>query len=631
MPQPRPTLVFDGDCGICRTWVEYWRALTGDAVVYRPYQEAAADFPAIPVGDFQRAMTFIEPDTKPGGRVTAGAAATFRLLTYAPSRSAWWWLYSNVPGVAFLSEAAYTFLSRRRGPLSFLTRLLWGIPLEPERYQLVSWLFLRGLGLIYVAAFCSLAVQVLGLVGSDGIVPLPEYLAAAHAGLGSAAYWRLPTLFWFNSSDTALIAATWAGVALGALVTIGLFVRPALIALYVLYLSCVYAGQIFFNFQWDMLLLESGFLAIFLTGGSRFVVWLYRLLLFRFVFLSGVVKYVSGDPTWRHFTALDYHFWTQPLPSPLAWYAGHLPHAVLAAMTAGTLIVELFLAFLIFLPRRPRAIGAFIILAFQLGIVATGSYNFFNLLSMLLCLFLLDDAALRSVLPCGLVARVYLRAPRPGRTATVLATLLALMVVPVGLNLIWEPLTGRNLPVVGTLAEAVSPFAIVNPYGVFAVMTTTRPEIVIEGSDDGKTWRAYDLPYKPGPVERPLSWNIPYQPRLDWQLWFAAFEGLGRNLWIERLMLRLLEGSKPVLALFSTNPFPGHPPKYVGAELFDYRFSDPDLKAKTGQPWVRRLQGNYFPRVSLGDFARGPLKSAAPPGPGPGAVPGPAQIGPQIP
>ena len=172
MHHDRPTFVFDGDCGICRTWVNYWRQLTGNQVAYRPYQEAAADFPAIPAGDFKHAVQLIEPD----GTVYAGAAATFRLLSYAPDRGAWWWLYRFVPGFAALSEAAYRFISTRRGLLTGATHLLWGRTLEPPRYDLVAWLFLRGLGLIYLAAFVSVALQIRGLVGSEGILPLGEYL-----------------------------------------------------------------------------------------------------------------------------------------------------------------------------------------------------------------------------------------------------------------------------------------------------------------------------------------------------------------------------------------------------------------------------------------------------------------------
>ena len=599
MSELRPTLIFDGDCGICRTWVDYWRQLTGDHVVYRPYQEAGKDFPHIAPEEFKRAMQLVEPD----GKTYAGAAATFRLLTYAPARSWWWWLYHYVPGFAPLTEAVYTFVSKRRGLLAGITRTLWGRTLEPESYALVSWLFLRGLGAIYVAAFVSLAVQILGLVGHDGIAPLDRYLPAAHGAWGSAAYWRMPTLFWLDQRDAYLVGGAWLGAALGLLVMLGIFVRPALIVLFALYLSYTYAGQMFMNFQWDQLLLESGFLAIFLTGGTRIVVWLYRLLVFRFLFLAGVVKLVSGDAAWRDLTALQYHFWTQPLPTPVAWYAAQLPDWLLSALTGFTLVTELAVVFLIFLPRRPRAIAGVLALCFQLAITLTGNYNFFNLLTMLLCLFLFDDQQLRCVLPAGLVARLRAKAPRPGMLAAALATAVALIAVPVGLDIIIEPFTNRHLPVIGSLTEAVAPFAIVNPYGVFAVMTTTRPEIIFEGSDDGQTWREYEFPYKEGPTDRPLKWNIPHQPRLDWQLWFAALGAETESRWVEGLMLRLLQGSPKVLALLASNPFPDHPPKYMRTLVYDYRFSDAKLRAETGQVWVRQPIGIYFPPVSLEDFS----------------------------
>jgi predicted DCC family thiol-disulfide oxidoreductase YuxK len=671
MPGKRPTFVFDGDCGICRTWVDYWRRLTGDAVVYRPYQEAAGDFPAIPAAEFRRASQLIEPD----GTVLAGAAATFKLLTYARGRALWWWLYAHVPGFAPLSEAAYAFLSTRRGLLARLTHLLWGRNLEPESYALVAWLFLRGLGLVYLAAFLSLALQIRGLVGADGILPLGEYLTAAHQGWGSAAYWRLPTLFWLNHSDAALIAGAWTGVALAVPLTLGiprpsiavsnptspspltgegwggggassrmsvdtphpdppprpcgawlrhdggresktrssrrlleiirtgnaLAQRAALVALFVLYLSFVYAGQMFLNYQWDMLLVETGFLAIFLTGGSALIVWLYRLLLFRFLFLAGLVKLASGDPTWQQLTALDYHFFTQPLPSPLAWYAAQLPHWLLAAGTAMALVIELVAVVLIFLPRRPRMLAAALVIPFQLCIMLTGSYNWFNLLTVLLCLFLLDDQALRRVLPRRLAARVAAPAPAPGRLAAVAASVLALLVVPVGLNLIYAPLAGRNLPLAGALTEAVAPLLIVNPYGLFATTTTTRPVIAIEGSNDNKTWREYALPYLPGPVTRAPRWSLPYQPRLDWQLWFAAYGGAAQNRWIERLLLRVLEDSPAVMPLFAADPFAPRPPRYVRALLYDYRFAP---AAGHGAWWVRRLEGTYYPAATLDDLRR---------------------------
>jgi predicted DCC family thiol-disulfide oxidoreductase YuxK len=220
MSQIGPTLVFDGDCGVCRYWVDYWRGLTDGRVVYRPYQQAAAEFPGIPLEAFQRAIQLIEPD----GMVYSGAAASYRVLRYAPGRGAWWWCYKHLPGFAAASEGAYAFFARRRGLLGWVSRMLWGPALEAERYELVSWLFLRLFGAIYVCAFASLGAQILGLVGSAGILPLTDYLRAVHAVLGLEAYWRLPTLFWLSSSDAALVAGTVAGVLLGLCVTAGVWV-----------------------------------------------------------------------------------------------------------------------------------------------------------------------------------------------------------------------------------------------------------------------------------------------------------------------------------------------------------------------------------------------------------------------
>src|SRR5207249_1604582 len=279
----------------------------------------------------------------------------------------------------------------------------------------------------------SLNVQIIGLVGHDGILPLHNYLDAAYQALGNTAYRVLPTLFWLKASDPVLIAGTLVGVLLGLLVIVDWWTRPALIGLFVLYLSYVYAGQDFTSFQWDLLLLEAGFLAIFLTAGSRIVVWLYRWLVFRYFLVAGAVKLLSGDATWRDLTALDYHFWTQPLPTPLAWYAAQLPPWILAAATTATLVVEIVCVFLIFLPRRPRIAAAVALLLFEMLIVLTGNYNFFNLLSMLICVFLFDDAALSRLMPGRFALWARRKAPHPGRAATMVASALALVVVPVGL------------------------------------------------------------------------------------------------------------------------------------------------------------------------------------------------------
>jgi hypothetical protein len=251
------------------------------------------------------------------------------------------------------------------------------------------------------------------------------------------------------------------------------------------------------------------------------------------------------------------------------------------------------------------------VLLLQTLIVLTGNYNFFNLLTMFLCVLLFDDAALRRLVPRWLESKTKDRGALPSRAATVAAAALALVVVPVGLNRIWETLAHKDLPVLGALTRAVSPLFIVNPYGLFAVMTTSRPEILIEGSADGKIWREYVFRYKPGPLSRPAMWNIPHQPRLDWQMWFAALGSVRENPWIVGLMWRLLEASPPVLELLDSNPFANGPPKYVRAQLYEYRFADQATHAATGQWWVRRLEGVYFPEVSLADFKRAADRGAS--------------------
>lgn len=596
MPNSRPTLLYDGDCGICRTWITYWRALTSERVAYRPYQDAASEFPMIARQNMARAIFLIDSD----GAVSSGAAATFCVLRYG-AHGFWDFIYRHLPGFAPISEAAYDFFARRRGVLAIVTHLLWGRQLQPARYALTSFLFLRFFGAILLAAFISLAVQIRALVGHDGLLPAGPYFYAAHHGWGDVAYWRLPSLFWLNASDTALFGATLIGALCGLLVLVNLFARPALLVALVLHLSLVYAGQMFTNYQWDQLLIETGFLALFLGSGSKLTVFLFRLLLFRFLFLAGATKLLSHDATWQNLTALDTHFFTQPLPTPLAWPASRLPHLALQAGTAAALVIELVVVFLIFLPRRPRMVAAYATLLFQLIIMATGNYNFFNLLTMLLCLFLFDDQALAKLAPQPLVAFVEKHARGSSRAGNYITVLAALIVVPAGLDRLYEPFVHRHLPVIGVVTDAINPFLIVNPYGLFITTTTTRPELVIQGSDDDVHWRDYALRYYPGPLTRAPSWNIPHQPRLDWQMWFAAYEGAAYNPWIVTLLQALLEGRPQILDLLGPNPFPEHPPRRLRIALYDYRFPDP---AQTGQWWVRRETGLYFPPVSLDDLKR---------------------------
>jgi len=463
--------------------------------------------------------------------------------------------------------------------------------------RLTEALFLRLLGLIYIAAFASWIPQVVGLSGSHGIEPATQLLNTLHAERGASAFFQLPSLFWFGISDAGLIACCVAGCVTGLLLLFGILPRIAAIACWILYLSIVTVGQPFSNFQWDALLLEAGFLAFF--AGAPWLTWAYRFLLFRLMFESGIVKLLSHDPSWLHLHALRFHFMTQPLPNPIAYYAYQAPAWLLDSMTAGTLAIELAAPFLLFCPKLLRYAGVALLMLLQLLILLTGNYAFFNLLSLALCLWGLDDSTfqpLARILRTGWPKR---RHPSTPSATSLMAVNVALAVLMFfgGIELIdmFSPAFGSIARIPITL---LAPFDIVNDYGLFAVMTTTRPEIVIEGSTDQTKWLEYSFRYKPGELHRGLPFVAPYQPRLDWQMWFAALGGIQENTWAGNLIYRLLTGEPSVLRLVEPAPF-STPPRYIRALLYEYQFTTPAERARTGAVWRRQLQGVWFGPVSL--------------------------------
>jgi len=593
----QPLLIFDGRCGFCRIWIDYWKRLTGDRIEFAHSQEVGDRFPQIPPQAFAEAVQLVRPD----GSVASGARAVFETL----GREG---IYDSSSWVAASSEAAYRFIARRRNFFYWLTRLTFGKRIEPARFALTQWLFLRLLAAIYIVAFASLAVQVTGLLGEHGISPAHDFFDRVGASLGWMRFWAAPSVFWWNSTDKILVGAAWMGVGLGAILFIGRLERLALVLLYVLYLSFSLAGQEFLSFQWDALLLEVGFLAIFFghtKTTQKTIAWLYRWLAFRLYFLSGFVKLASHDPTWRSLSALDFHYWTQPLPTVLAWYADKLPRGFQHASTFMVLAIELGAPFLIFMPRRIRLFGAGLLLGLQALIFATGNYTFFNLLSAAITLFLFDDQALRGLVWTPPRVREWLMTEpaRTGKAGRLAAAALTLLILPLGFVRIIENTTTQLPEPVAALARYASPFQVVNSYGLFAVMTTERLEIVVEGSNDGEQWQAYEFPYKPGDVTRAPRWAAPYQPRLDWQMWFAALSDYRTNPWFVTFCERLLEGSPEVAALLAKNPFPDHPPRYVRAVTYDYRFSTWDEHRQTGSNtrvwWHREPRGEYLPPVGL--------------------------------
>jgi predicted DCC family thiol-disulfide oxidoreductase YuxK len=585
----RPVLIYDGDCSFCRAWVDFWRSATGDSLEYLPFQEAAERFPDVSIEDCRKAVQLITPE----GRFP-GAEGVCRVLAGVPGYEWLYWCYRYVPGFAALAGLIYRFIANHRSPAWRFTRALWGEHIEPTTYRTASEVFSRVLAIIYAIAFMSFGLQVRGLIGSEGILPAREFLDAVYIQLGSIAWWRLPTLFWWGNADVTLLSITWGGVALSliSLLTKAHSGRQRLvfIILWAYYLSIVNAGQIFMGYQWDWLLVEVGFLAIFLQP-SKSRVWLPRWLLFRLMFESGAVKLLSGDAAWRNFTALNFHYETQPLPTPIAWYMHLLPDWFQKISVAGVFAVELVLPFLMFAPRRLRHAAGIGTIAFQCLIFLTGNYTFFNLLTIALCLFLFDDAFFaRWKLDTKPSSR---RAPNRFVTAGVWTLIGFLSIVEFGNTL-------NKLPApVARAAEHIAQFGILNHYGLFAVMTTQRMEIQIEGSQDGERWEPYLFRYKPGPLNRPLPWVEPLQPRLDWQMWFAALGNARQNPWFIRMMIGLLKGSRQIDALFAQTPYSGVPPRLVRATIYEYHFTSWSERQKTGNYWKREIKGLYFPAVSL--------------------------------
>lgn len=607
----KPLLVYDGQCDFCRYWIVHWQWLTDGYVAYAPSQEVAKEFPDIPPEAFQESVRLIEPD----GQVYAGAHAACRAMAKVPGCSWALWLYEHVPGARPLADGTYHYVARHRSRLMGVTRWLWGKDPNPPTYFLTRWLYLRLLAVIYFVVFLSMWRQVTGLIGQEGILPAREFLRAVSLQLGPERYWYFPTLAWVRADDQFLTALC----ALGALASLLLLFRvaPALMLLvaWLCYLSLTVVGQLFLNYQWDLLLLEAGFLAIFLAPWrllprldhepppSHVVLFLHRILLFRLVLCSGLVKLRGGDGSWPSLTALEFHFETQPLPTWMGWAFHQMPHEIHHALAFLLLAIELVTPFMLFLPRRPRLWAFWLLVGVQGVIVLTGNFGFFGWLSIALCLLLLDDPMLRRIVPRRLRREAeinHAETPIPSLQRLAIGSAGAAVMLLSALHLAGFFAGYRNLPAPVQQAIVVAhPWRIVNPYGLFGWMTKTRPEIVIEGSNDDVTWQAYEFKWKPGDVQHRPGFASPYQPRLDWQMWFAALGSAEDDTWIIRFVTQLLKGSPEVTGLLAHNPFPDHPPKYIRALLYDYRFTCWGERKGCGAWWRRELIGLYLPAMTL--------------------------------
>ncbi len=581
---------------------------------------------------------------EPDGRVSRGALAVFRALACGkgPVVALPLAAYRFVPGFAALAEWGYRLVASHRSLASRVLDRLVGDLVGPPSFRLTRLVFLRLLALTYLAAFLSLGTQVHGLVGEHGLLPAREFLAAARAARGSLAFWLVPTLGWLGAGDAALSVLCYGGAAAAVAASLGFAQGPLFLVCWAFYLSLVHLGQDFLSFQWDILLVETGFVALLLAPWAHFrrrrpadepppataVIWLLRLVLFKLMFSSGITKLAWGDPSWHDLTALEYHYWTQPIPTPLAWYANRLPLAAQKLSCALMFVVELALPFLVFAPRRPRRVALWGFLALQLLIAATGNYGFFNVLATVLCVPLLDDRAWPAALRTRLLGGDSFRRAATDASAgagsrgrvlvTAVAGVLALLSIP-PLVESFNPGSAAARPLRGLLrlSALTSPFYLSNSYGLFRSMTTTRPEIAVETSPDGEVWREVVFRYKPGDPARAPRFFAPHMPRLDWQMWFAALEAESlppdpeaatawlerEDVWLQRLVVALLRGERPVLDLLAPSQLDEAPVRYVRLTSWQYRFSDggPDW-------WVRRPAG-----VLAGPFALSPAEASTGP------------------
>jgi len=486
---------------------------------------------------------------------------------------------------------------------------------RPNRsYTFSRWLYLRALGLIYLLAFVSLWVQIAGLIGSHGILPVSQYLQhLADSGYAYRIDW-FPTLLWINASDVMLHLLCGFGLLFSLFLMIDFAPAWMLFLLWMIYLSLSVGGQIFMQYQWDSLLLEAGFISIFLAPWqifpeaedkervSNMALWLLRILLLKLMFESGVVKWASGDETWRHFTALTFHFETQPLPTIFGWMAHQLPALILKIGTALVFVFEIILPLLILTTRKLRQIAALGIACFMGIIFLTGNYGSFNLLTIVLCIPLLDDRFFKNVIPWNWADK-HRHLPdlkEPSFAKKILMGIFAALFIfmPLAEFQGIRPNSDRFLT---SIAGKIESFRTINNYGLFANMTQTRPEIIVQGSRDGEHWQTYPFKYKAGALDRAPVWVQPHMPRLDWQMWFAALGSYRHNPWFIHFLVKLLQGDQTVVNLLADNPFPDQPPKKIRAVLYNYQFTKISTLYKTGNWWKREREGMYVPAFSLDD------------------------------
>jgi lipase maturation factor 1 len=480
--------------------------------------------------------------------------------------------------------------------------------------------FSRLFAFIFFIAFASLFTQWQALFSSNGISPIQDLI-------NRTSFFQLPSLFHFFSSDTAIGISASLGLVISGLLGLRILSNKILRAslfglLYFIYLSFVNTGGVFLSFQWDILLLESSFLMIIyeLCRGDikleQLVKYLFWVLIFKLMFMSGLVKLSSGDESWKNLSALQYHYQTQPLPNPFSGLFHKLPTIFHYSSCILMFFIELVVPFFIFFGKRMRHIAGLSFILLQLMIVFTGNYCFFNLLTILLCIPLLDIDFLKpiklkilrsseEVIICNPSINSFLGNSNKPNKSWSYYLILFLVIIYSSISIVHIiHRSGLRLAVIDhteiLYLKSFGRFYLNNPYGLFAVMTTKRYEIIFQGTRNisGKfsesEWVDYEFKYKPGDLNRMPAQIAPFQPRLDWQMWFAALSDYKQNPWLVNFAVKLLEGNPAVLGLLAHNPYPNKPPDHIRALIYEYRFS-----SSQDQVWQRELKGQYLPNTSL--------------------------------
>jgi len=611
----RPVLYWDRDCEFCRRWVERWQAVTGTRVDYRLLQEASPEVIAAAGGLPPQRIVLAEGD----GSLKTGALAALAAL--APESAGARGLLracQAIPMVHCTAESAYRWIAGHRAFCARATNLLWGCDVLPPTYRVAGWIFPRAIGLVFLCAFLSLWAQIDGLAGSQGILPVAQEMEAVRnhcqsEGTPASALLYMPSLLWLGASDAQMQTWLAIGTVASLLLLAGVFPAWSALAAWAVYLSFAAAVPMFLNFQWDALLLEAGLLAVFCVPWcaclsrarsepprlGRMLVWW---LLFRLMLESGIVKLygfnAAGRNAWLDGTALDFHYFTQPLPVWTSWWCAQFPAWFQRISLAIVFLIELVLPFFMFGPRRMRMTAFWGFALLMVLIMATGHYGFFNILTLALGVCLVDDASwpgwlggafstdpTKSTFSSATLRMQKKLLPYFAAVIFVVTGILLLVVLRV-LPMAWAA------PVAGPLLSLRS----TNSYGLFSVMTTERPEITIEASADGSHWDPYVFRYKMDAANADLSFIGPHMPRLDWQMWFAALEFRERKhppAWLIPLIMRLEEGSPGVTSLLNTKAALPKAPRFFRLRLDLLTFSTPAEKAATGQVWQARALPEY--------------------------------------